>query len=1463
MNLRKAENYTIGLDLGTGSIGWAVVDETGAPFYFNGRPTLGSRIFPSAKTAKKRRVDRGQRRRYERRRQRLERLREIFAPEMQKVDEEFFIRMKQSALHREDRFTEYSIGYTHPFFNSSDFSEKEYYKKFPTIWHLRNYLMETDEKADIRLVYLALHNIIKYRGNFIREDEATLSAKNANAATAAEKLVEELVTYLKENQFTEETDATYAPNSQKIQHILEQQKDKKSERRDKLAEELNTLVEKITDIRSSEASKKEAPKHLKALGKNIAKACLGYTVEYSDIFSDLEKQEGSKFKLSEDEKVETFYEICPDSALPLFDSLRSAYSAFVLANIIGLAPKDNPSLSTAMIASYKQHKQDLKDLKELFKEYCPEKYNAMFKGVRSNGRYNINELSPESYTAYILKNKLSKKKNASTTHEELIKNIRKIFESVGEHVKNAPKYKAIESRLRSDDNSFLAKQKTRANGVIPFQLHLEEMKRIIEKQGKHYPFLQENESELTKLISSRIPYYVGPLVPERTQNANATMDDERRKFAWSVRKVGKEHEKAYPWNIDEVIDKDRTAEEFIRRMTGTCTYLLDEDVLPKSSLLYEEYCVLNELNGAKWSTENRRPTRFDAADRKALMEELFKKQKNVTHKTVARWLCKRNGYSDVKIFGTQGKDKFESKLSSYIEFCKILGVKTLESPDCPLLKDDIEKIISWSTLFEDKQIRRSKLKEAYEDVLTQEQLDKLTNMRCSGWGRLSKKFLTDIVIDTNLGSQSIIDILREGNPTTGRHNQAMVLMEILSEESFGFQEKIDGINEATLKRRDSRLTIEDMHGSPALRRAVNQAMKILDEIIKIAGKPPVRICLEVTREDDWEKKGKRTSTRYDNLEKALKTLKKESKVVEDKLLRELREKKKDILKGNKANEKLILYFAQDGKCLYCGRSLDINSLSDYQVDHIIPQCYIKDDSFDNKALVHPSENQKKLDSLLLDNSIIDKNKTWWTKLMNAKLLSEKKYRNLTCRSISDRMLKGFINRQLVETGQIVKFVRQMCEQKYPGTKVVPVKATLSSGLRQKLELPKIRELNDFHHAHDAFLVCQIAQFIDFRYPKLNDGIVVSKIMKKYVRQLGKDWSKSRKREFLGHAGFIIDSFCRSGFDQHTGEIFKDTWDAKEKISQIKRVFGYKNCYLSRMSEEQTGALWDSTIYSPHDSSRNNKGLFPLKGVSTSRELDPKKYGGYNKVQQAYFFIFCATDRSCKNKYFFEGVPVYLAKVIEKDPSALLKYAQDKAIESSKRSKSSKKSTNLDTESIRDSVQILRKKIPYRQKLELDGTVFYLGGKTNDRNEIRPALQVAVNYDTSRQLATILSGNDTASIDLEEYLTLYETLSARIAFTCPLLAENLRLTDYKTDFRDLKQEDKTKVIRNILNVANGTSQGCDLTSIGGKKTQGRLTKDISSQLDKIVWLDQSVTGMFERRTTFEELSNGVQICLHRE
>ena len=48
-----------------------------------------------------------------------------------------------------------------------------------------------------------------------------------------------------------------------------------------------------------------------------------------------------------------------------------------------------------------------------------------------------------------------------------------------------------------------------------------------------------------------------------------------------------------------MIDDDASEEAFIKKMTNQCTYLPGEAVLPKDSLCYQKFMVLNEINNIK------------------------------------------------------------------------------------------------------------------------------------------------------------------------------------------------------------------------------------------------------------------------------------------------------------------------------------------------------------------------------------------------------------------------------------------------------------------------------------------------------------------------------------------------------------------------------------------------------------------------------------------------------------------------------------------------------------------------------------------------------------------------------------------------------------------------------------------------------------------------------------------------
>lgn len=90
--------YNIGLDIGTGSVGWCLTDENGYLLKVNRKGNNGNtyrnsawgvRLFESADTAADCRIKRSTRRRYKRRRTRIIELRKIMSDMIMPIDPNF------------------------------------------------------------------------------------------------------------------------------------------------------------------------------------------------------------------------------------------------------------------------------------------------------------------------------------------------------------------------------------------------------------------------------------------------------------------------------------------------------------------------------------------------------------------------------------------------------------------------------------------------------------------------------------------------------------------------------------------------------------------------------------------------------------------------------------------------------------------------------------------------------------------------------------------------------------------------------------------------------------------------------------------------------------------------------------------------------------------------------------------------------------------------------------------------------------------------------------------------------------------------------------------------------------------------------------------------------------------------------------------------------------------------------
>ena len=188
----EQQEYYLGLDMGTSSVGWAVTNQNYELIRRKGKDMWGIREFDPANSAAERRSHRTSRRRRQRQIVRMGLLKGYFAQEIEKVDENFFIRLENSKYFMEDKDTR--LPSKNGIFDDENYKDADYYAQYPTIFHLRKALLDLDNTGkafDVRLVYLALANMFKHRGHFLLSsdgDELNASQVDASYQELLEKM---------------------------------------------------------------------------------------------------------------------------------------------------------------------------------------------------------------------------------------------------------------------------------------------------------------------------------------------------------------------------------------------------------------------------------------------------------------------------------------------------------------------------------------------------------------------------------------------------------------------------------------------------------------------------------------------------------------------------------------------------------------------------------------------------------------------------------------------------------------------------------------------------------------------------------------------------------------------------------------------------------------------------------------------------------------------------------------------------------------------------------------------------------------------------------------------------------------------------------------------------------------------------------------------------------------------------
>lgn len=743
--------------------------------------------------------------------------------------------------------------------------------------------------------------------------------------------------------------------------------------------------------------------------------------------------------------------------------------------------------------------------------------------------------------------------------------------------------------------------------------------------------------------------------------------------------------------------------------------------------------------------------------------------------------------------GTDGD--FKNSLSSYIDFKKIIGDKA------DLYRDMCEEIISWITVISDKERLVKIIKDKYGTVLSDEEIKGLKALNYTKWGRLSAKLL-DGIFETDsegeVGNVSIIEKMR-----TDTEN----FMELLSNK-HNYKRAIELANsESIVDERVTYRAVDELYCSPAVKRSIWSALKIVSEIKKVQGYSPKKIFVETTREKpDGARKGQRTESRKQKLlDKYRENLRNEKELI----------KKIEETEDSKFNsDKLFFYFTQMGKDAYTGEKIefdDVFKTEKYDIDHIYPRSKIKDDSLDNRVLVRRKINQSvKKDSYPLSAEIRNRMEGLWRQLRDKKLISEEKFYRLTRSTpLTEEECGDFIKAQLVATSQSAKAAIQLLKRMLPESEIVYSKAVNVNEFKNRLKFVKIRELNDLHHAKDAYFNIVVGNVFN---TKFNHNPAV------FQRSNG-----TGNYDFERLYDFDITNAWKKGDE-----------------NRIRSVAEKNTCRVVRFSKTEKGQFYDATIY---PAGKNDK-LAPVKGKAPLN--DTSKYGGYDKETTAYFMLVKSRDKKKKDKTLLslECVTV-LADKNFRTAEDKLKYCE--------------KELGL------KEPEILIEKIKLNTLFKINGSYAWIRGRTGDRLELCNANQLWLDNGSAKELKKISNHfRDVKKykdlpvreeeISKEQNLALYdlftEKLGGKIYAGLSIKGQIENLEKGRDKFEALELKDQLFVLMEILKFMQCNSMTSNIKLIGGAENAGKNRISKLIQDSDVKMISCSPTGYFCKVVDFK-------------
>lgn len=523
------------------------------------------------------------------------------------------------------------------------------------------------------------------------------------------------------------------------------------------------------------------------------------------------------------------------------------------------------------------------------------------------------------------------------------------------------------------------------------------------------------------------------------------------------------------------------------KMLGKCTFEKSEYRAAKASFSAERHVWLTRLNNLRIVVDGRsRP--LNESERQAVLLLPYQTE-NFKYKTLKSALVKAGLWNDdVQFSGLSNakkdkdpEDQILVKMLAWHELRKAFKDQQLlwQRISTPALEgnpDLLDRIATVLSIYKDgaeveQQLRQLPLPEpdACIAVLEKISFDKFSSLSLKALRRIVPLMESGMRYD-----EAVAQVVEYGhhsqrvNPDTTKR----MYLPPLYEEKRAYNGKSDRVG--SMKFRED----ANIPRNPVVLRALNQARKVVNALIREYGSPVavhIEMARDLSRPLDERNKVKRAQEEFrDRNEKARSDFE-----------REFGYRPKAA-----AFEKWMLYREQLGQCAYSLQALDIQRVLDdsnyAQVDHALPYSRSYDDSKHNKVLVLTRENQNKGNRTCyeyltaLDGG--EEGERWRTFMVwvqGNKAYRMAKRNRLLRKDYGVEESSGFIDRHLNDTRYICKFFKNYVEEHLQlaaradgeiNRRCVVVNGQLTSFLRARWGLTKVRSDSDRHHALDAAVV---------------------------------------------------------------------------------------------------------------------------------------------------------------------------------------------------------------------------------------------------------------------------------------------------------------------------------------------------------------------------------------------------------